>query len=216
MLKQGLVFSDCRRDGRWSGQDISGVWEGGVGHQRSVFTCCICMSISKGDQFWVFASFSLWDCIIVLIMRVKVCPIPNELAQIRNKVRLGSLRCYIILGPATQLSPCGTDRTGLTSHLTESRTSSQRIGFTIKTMFIKADKRSALLPSVVTSQDIMTDRINCHGRQKQIYLFIFFYLCECLKFSFYYIKSVWIFFTQNSLMLCQQCVCGCLATLQQQ
>lgn len=52
-----------------------------------------------GDELHGVASLSYHHCITALIMWVRVCPILNGLAQIRNTVRLDSLRCYIICGP---------------------------------------------------------------------------------------------------------------------
>ena len=47
--KNTLFFSDCRCVGWWSCQDISGVWEGGVSHQRSVFSCCLCAKVNEAS-----------------------------------------------------------------------------------------------------------------------------------------------------------------------
>lgn len=49
-------------------------------------------------------------CVSAPVMWVKVCPILKASAQIRNQVRLGSLRRYISAGPA---APCGLALTSL-------------------------------------------------------------------------------------------------------
>lgn len=58
------------------------------------------------DQLYVIASLSSFHCITALIMWVKVCPILNGLAKIRNKVRLPAVLHHMWpSNPAVSLRP---------------------------------------------------------------------------------------------------------------